>query len=76
MDLGAFGWEVDAGNRESRRVLLVQTGTAKSGADKYTIRGWSKGEFEWATLVFGAKEHKIRWSWALEDVEHWLEGDW
>lgn len=73
MDVPAFNWEYQAGNRASDRALLIQSGTAKTGADKYTIRGWSMGQFEWPTLVFYPDRHLIKYSWYLDDIEMWLE---
>lgn len=69
----AFEWEYEAGNRASNRVLMLQSGTAKTGPDKYTISGWSRGQLGWPTVVFYPDTHKMKWSWDLDDVERWLE---
>jgi len=53
------GEAYDAGLQNNRTVHLVQTGTAKSLNDPYTVRWWCKGNFIWPTFVLSAKEHKI-----------------
>lgn len=67
-----FGDEVEAGNRPSPMVTLVMSGTAKTGPDPYTIRGWSKGVLGWPILIFMPDKHEIKFTWDLEDVEMWL----
>ena len=55
----AYPWEYKVGNRASPYVWLIQTGTAKTGPDKYTIKRWSEGTFMWPVLVFGAQRHQV-----------------
>lgn len=71
-EVTAFKFEYDAGLRPSPFVWLVQVGTAKAGPDKYSIRRWSQGVFEWPIAVFWPDEHKIKVTRHLEDVEAWL----
>ena len=67
-----YVWEYDAGNRPSPFVWFVQTGTAKTGPDPYTVRNWSRGVFEWPTLIFHADSHQIEGTRHLSTVKHWL----
>lgn len=69
----AYWWEYRAGNRPSPYAWLVQTGTAKSGPDKYTIKGWSQGVFSWPVLIFDPLEHRIEGSRFLKTIGAWLE---
>lgn len=54
-----YGHEVAAGNRLSPSVYLVQIGTAKSGLDPYTMRGWERGKSEWPILVLFPDVHEV-----------------
>jgi hypothetical protein len=74
METRASNWEMEAGNRKSDRILLLQSGTAKTGPDVYTIQGWSKGRLGWPIVVFYPNEHLVKYSWDLADVEYWLNG--
>ena len=51
--------EFDAGLRPSYIQWLVQVGTAKTGPDRYSIRGWSRGVLEWPVLIFRHDRHAI-----------------
>lgn len=68
----AYTIEYDMGLRQSPYALLLQAGTSKTGLDKYTIKGWSRGIFGWPFVVFYPHEHKIKWSFDYEDVKAWL----
>lgn len=61
-----------AGLNQNRIAHLVQIGTAKSGPDHYTIRGWSQGHFEWPIFVLYPGEHKIKRVYEFGDLEHFL----
>lgn len=68
----AYAIEYDMGLRQSPYALLLQAGTAKTGLDKYTIQGWSRGMFGWPFVVFYPNEHKIKWTFYYEDLDAWL----
>jgi len=70
----SYVWEADAGNRASPFVYFVQTGTAKTGADPYTVKRWSHGIFEWPILIFDDKIHQIEGTRHLRTVRGWLNG--
>ena len=66
----------DAGLQQNLIAHLVQTGTAKTGPDPYTLRNWSRGILIWPTLCLSAKQHVIhrvydrpalKWYLARED---------
>jgi hypothetical protein len=59
--------------RPSPKVWHVQAGTAKIGSDKYTIRGWQHGWFEWPVLLFYPDRHLIKQVFELEDLEYFLK---
>lgn len=65
--------ETDAGLRESAYTWLVQTGTAKTGKDPYTIRGWRRSLLDWPTFVFYSQRHEIRLVQCEEDLRRYLE---
>lgn len=67
-----YEFEVEAGHRQNPMVLLLQSGTAKTGPDPYTIKGWSRGRLGWPIVIFSADEHYVRWTWRLDDVEKFL----
>lgn len=67
-----YGNEFEAGNRPSQYVHMVQIGTAKIGADPYTLRGWEPGFFGWPYAVFFPDRHLIKITRHLDDVLHWL----
>lgn len=69
----SYVWEVDAGNRVSPFVWFVQTGTAKTGPDKYTIKRWGRGVFEWPVLVFHHDDHYIEATRSLRTARLILE---
>ena len=60
--------EYDAGLRPSCEQWLVQVGTAKTGNDPYSIRGWSRGVLGWPILVFHPDQHLIEWTTILTRV--------
>lgn len=64
--------EFEAGNRKSAMALMLQSGTAKTGPDPYTIENWPTGTMGWPIVVFMPDEHKIKWSWDLDDIQYWL----
>jgi hypothetical protein len=63
--------EYYAGLRPSPLVWHIQAGTAKTGADKYTIRSWQRGWFEWPVLVFYPDRHVVKQAFEMKDLE-WL----
>jgi len=65
--------EYHAGLRPSPLIWHVQVGTAKTGADKYTIRGWQRGWFEWPILVFYPDRHVIKQAFEIKDLQHLLK---
>lgn len=67
-------YEVLAGERESNKQFYVQVGTAKTGNDKYTIRGWSPGDWTWPILIFRPDRHQIQYTNDLDLAELILEG--
>ncbi len=64
--------EYDAGRRNSPWVHFIQAGTAKAGLDKYTIRGWSHGVFEWPFILLHPDEYGIRVTNEWQQVLEWL----
>jgi len=64
----------DAGLHESMWAWLVQTGTAKSGPDLYSIRNWTHGIFEWPVFVFMPNEHSVFPVERLKDLDYFLGG--
>ena len=62
-----------SGLHKNRVAHLLQVGTAKSGPDHYTIRGWSDGMFEWPIFVLYPGEHKVKRVYDFEDLEHFLD---
>ena len=67
-EVPGYGWEEDS----PKTVLLLQSGTMKTGPDKYTIQKFSQGQLGWPIVVFFPHEHKLKWSWELEDIKYWL----
>lgn len=67
--------EFEAGNRKSAMALMLQSGTAKTGPDPYTIENWPTGTMGWPVVVFFPDRHEIKWSWDLADIIHWLDVD-
>lgn len=61
-----------SGLHRNRIAHLLQVGTAKNGPDHYTIRGWTKGNFEWPIFVLYPGEHKIKRCYDFGDLEHFL----
>lgn len=66
--------EYEAGRRPSPWVHLIQSGTAKTGPDKYTIKAWSKGQAEWPITVLFPEEHLIKVTRHIDDARKWVEG--
>jgi len=60
-----------AGLRSSPLVWHVQVGTAKTGPDPYTIRGWQHGYFSWPTLILYPDRHVVKQCFEIDDLE-WL----
>ena len=52
-------WEVLTGDRKNADLWLVQSGTAKTGPDKYTIKNWSTGVWDWPILILRGDRHEI-----------------
>lgn len=69
------GEAYDAGLQENRIAHLVQTGTAKSGPDPFTLRGWNRGVFIWPTFVLSAKRHDIHRVYDTESLRWYLGRD-
>jgi len=69
----AYPEEFDAGRRSSPWVYFVQSGTAKSGLDKYTIQNWHRGVFEWPFIFFHHERHEIRVTNEWSEVEEWIQ---
>ena len=65
--------EYHAGLRPSPLIWHVQAGTAKTGADKYTIRGWQRGWLEWPVLVFYPDRHVVKQAFELKDLDYLLK---
>lgn len=65
--------EYHAGLRPSPLIWHIQAGTAKTGADKYTIRGWQRGWFEWPVLVFYPDKHIVKQAFELKDLGYLLK---
>jgi len=65
----------DAGLQENMIAHLVQTGTAKSLNDPYSVRNWNRGVFIWPTFVLSAKEHKIHKIYDTEALKWYLDRD-
>lgn len=55
----SFTDEYLMGNRPSPYVLLVQSGTAKTGPDKYTVKNWPLGNFGWPIIIFYPNKHDM-----------------
>jgi len=68
----AYTWEFDAGLRSSPYVWFVQTGTAKVGPDKYTLKRYPRGQFDWPMMVFDNLEHRIIGMRDLEVARAWF----
>lgn len=62
-----------AGRRQSPYVHLIQIGTAKGGAEPYTMRGWGHSYTGWWWLCLFGREHKIRVTSDFDDVLMWQE---
>lgn len=68
----AFPWENEAGNRKSSVAYLIQSGTAKTGPDKYSIATWGPGTLGWPVMVFYPDRHEVEYSFKLDIVEYLL----
>lgn len=71
----AFPWESEAGNRSSSTALLIQSGTAKTGPDKWSIAGWSKGQLGWPICIFYPHKHEIQYTFDFDIAEYLLARD-
>ena len=65
--------EYDAGRRNSQWAHFIQAGTAKAGLDKYTIRGWTHGVFEWPFILLFPDNYGIRVTNEWQQVLEWLQ---
>ena len=63
-------WEPDMPERQ----WFVQAGTAKTGADPYTIRTWKVGAWEFPILLFRPDRHDITQALDLSQAQALLEG--
>jgi hypothetical protein len=68
----AYQEEFEAGRRQTPFVHLIQTGTAKSGPDKYTIKRWNKGAAIWPITVFFPDQHLVKTTRHMEDAIKWV----
>jgi hypothetical protein len=73
-ELQVYTEEFEAGRRASPWVWLIQSGTAKTGPDKYTIKRWGKGEAEWPITVLYPDQHLIKVTRHIEDARRWVNG--
>lgn len=64
-----------AGLHKSHIAHLVQIGTAKTGPDHYSIRGWSAGMLEWPMFILYPDRHRIKRAYDFEDLAHFLDVD-
>jgi hypothetical protein len=71
-EVTAYIREYDAGNRASPFTWFVQTGTAKTGLDKYTIKRWPHGILEWPVVIFESNTHNIEVTRHWRTVQAWL----
>lgn len=62
-----------AGLHKNHIAHLLQIGTAKTGPDHYTIRGWSAGMFEWPCFILYPDRHVIKRAYDFADLEHFLD---
>ncbi len=60
------------GNRPTPYVWLLQSGTAKTGPDEYTIMNWPLGNFGWPIAVFYPDKHDIAVDMDLDRVRRLL----
>lgn len=60
-------------NRAWPYTWLIQSGTAKTGADKYTIKGWSLGNFGWPVAVFYPNKHDVAVDMDLDRIRKLLD---
>lgn len=69
----AYPEEYENGRRQSPYAWLIQTGTAKSGPDKYTIKRWSRGTSVWPITVFYPDKHLVKATRHMEDAIRWVQ---
>jgi hypothetical protein len=69
-----YEYEARLGLRKSPYVHLIQTGTAKSGLDKYTIQRWTPGQSEWYIALFSPLTHHILVTRDMILVEQYVTG--
>jgi hypothetical protein len=62
-----------AGLHKAHIAHLLQIGTAKTGPDHYSIRGWSNGMLEWPIFILYPGEHKIKRAYDFKDLEYFLD---
>lgn len=72
-EMEVYTEEYESGRRPSPFVWLVQSGTAKTGPDKYTIKRWSKGEAEWPITVLYPDQHLVKVTRHIDDARRWIE---
>ncbi len=61
-----------AGLHKNHIAHLLQVGTAKTGPDHYSIRGWSSGMLEWPIFVLYPDKHVIKRAYDFDDLEYFL----
>jgi hypothetical protein len=66
-------FEFLAGERLSIDQYYVQVGTAKTGPDKYTIKTWSPGSWNWPVMLFRPDRHEIAEAKTLDIARILLE---
>lgn len=69
----SFTDEYLMGNRPSPYTWLIQSGTAKTGPDKFTIKGWSLGNFGWPVAIFYPNKHDIAVDMDLDRIRRLLD---
>ena len=60
-------------NRPSPYVLLVQSGTSKTGPDKYTVKNWPLGNFGWPVVIFYPDKHDMAVDMDLDRIRRLLD---
>ena len=63
----------DAGTLRNVRFHAVAIGTASCGPDPYSIKGWSRGVFEWPMLCLYPDRHQIKRVYDWEDLDYFLK---
>jgi hypothetical protein len=72
-EIGKSSLAHEAGVLHNHRFHAVAIGTASNGPDPYSIKGWSRGTFEWPMLAFYPDRHQIKRVYDWEDMEYFLK---